>query len=101
MAKKTTKTEEAKVVITEETVVPEETKVEEVIKEPVHSPVVITKSETPLRKLPSLESKYIVGKMNIGVAYAISKEVNSKIYGDFYLLENGCYITKSGNYILN
>jgi hypothetical protein len=75
--------------------------IEETIAEATPVPVVIAKSETPLRKVPSLESKYIIGKMNIGTAYIIIKEVNSKIHGDFYLLENDCYITKNGNYILN
>lgn len=97
--KKTTNVEETnEVTISVEEVATSQ--VEEGI-EPVHIPVVIAKSETPLRKVPSLESKYIVGKMNIGTAYTIEKEVNSKIYGGFYLLENGCYITKSGNYTLN
>ena len=101
MAKKATNiaTEETKV---EEVVSTVETKVETVeVETKENVPVVIAKTETPLRKIPSLESKYIVGQMKVGVAYRIDDVMSSKIYGDFYLLENGYYITKSGNYVLN
>ena len=62
---------------------------------------IIAKEAIPLRSNPSLEAKYIVGKMSIGVAYEIVKEVNSVIYGNFYKLSNGFYVSKNGNYSIN
>ena len=95
MAKKsTTETIETKV---EETVTPVEVATEQVTK----PRTVIAKSPTAFRKTTSLEVKQIVGQMPMGVAYVIVKEVNSKIYGDFYKLENGYYITKNGDYVIN
>ena len=71
------------------------------IKETETVRAIIAKSETPLRKRPSLESKYIVGQMKIGVEYTIIEEIKGKIYGNFYLLNNGYYVTKSGNYLID
>ena len=73
------------------------------VEEPVAAKprTIIAKEPTPLRKTTSTEAKQVVGKMTVGVAYEIVKEVSSKIYGDFYKLSNGYYITKSGNYVIN
>lgn len=108
MAKKAT-TNETKTVAVEEAVAPvivegvepETVKIEEAVAEAIKNPTVIAKSSTPMRKIPSLESKYIVGYMTIGIAYEIVGETTSKIYGDFYQLENGYYITKSGDYTIS
>lgn len=62
---------------------------------------IIAKSSTPFRRTTSLEPKYIVGVMPVGIPYEIVKEVNSKIYGGFYQLRNGYYISKGGNYSIN
>ena len=101
MAKKTTNatTEETKVTVAEETV--EETVKAEPVIEDVHVPVIIAKSNTPLRTRPSLGAKYIAGSMIIGKAYRIKDTFKTKIFGDFYVLENGYYVTKNGDYILN
>ena len=101
MAKKAATTETEKVTTVEEVKETTTVKAKETEKAPVHTRVVIAKSCTPLRKTTSLASRYVVGFMKVGVEYQITKEVNSKINGDFYLLSNGYYITKSGNYILN
>lgn len=113
-SKKSTKTENVAVVTdaeggitVEEVVAPVEVEgvepetVEEAVAETIKNPMVIAKSSTPMRKVPSLESKYIVGYMTVGVAYEIIGETTSKIYGDFYQLENGYYITKNGNYTIS
>lgn len=97
MAKKTTKVEEAVTSLELEGVNPETVTTKEEIKKRI----IIAKTATPFRKSTTLEYKQIVGTMPVGVAYEIVKEVKSKIYGDFYLLNNGYYITKNGNYSLN
>jgi len=61
---------------------------------------IIAKSFTVFRKKASIEQKYVAGEMPIGVAYEIVKEVKSIIFGSFYLLDNGYYITKDGNYTI-
>lgn len=102
MAKKTTNTataEETKVTVTEETI--EETVQAEPVTETVHIPVIIAKTDTPLRTRPSLGAKYVAGNMIIGKAYRIKDIFETRIFGDFYLLENGYYVTKNGDYILN
>lgn len=69
--------------------------------EPIKKRIIIANVSVPLRKTTSLDVKYIVGKMAIGTAYEIKRECTSKIYGDFYQLTNGYYISKSeynGNY---
>ena len=75
--------------------------VEDAKPESIKPRTIITKTRTLFRKIPSLESKYIVGNMVIGTSYEIKKEVNSKIYGSFYQLSNGYYIVKDGNYSIN
>lgn len=69
--------------------------------EPVKPLIIISKTSTPFRKTISLENKYVVGYMIVGTAYEIVREVSSKIYGDFYQLSNGYYITKNGNYSIS
>lgn len=105
--KKSTKTTDVSV---EETVIPVETEeateietvsVEEVKAEPVKRQVIIANSPTVFRKSKSLETQQIVGQMPVGVAYEIVKEVTSVIYGDFYQLDNGYYVTKNGNYSIS
>lgn len=96
MAKTKTKVEETTVETVEETVVTEEAKVEQ-----PKNRTIIANSPVPFRTITSLESKYVIGTMPVGVAYEIVKETNSRIYGDFYKLNNGYYITKSGNYSIN
>ena len=85
--------------VTEETI---EEKVSETVQneQPKKPRAVIAKSIAPLRSRISLQSKYIIGQMKIGTAYEIEKEISTTIYGDFYLLKNGYYITKDGNYTL-
>ena len=95
MAKSSTKTKVEKTVI-EEVKAKTEVKVEQ-----PKTHTIIAKTSVPLRKITSLETKYIVGTLPIGTAYEIVKEVNSKIYGSFYQLNNGYYITKNGNYSIN
>jgi hypothetical protein len=103
MAKKSTKTIEEKAVapVQVEDVTPEVVKVEETKAETVKSLTIIANEPIAFRKIMSLETKYIIGQMPMGVAYEIVRETSSKIYGDFYLLNNGYYITKSGNYTIN
>ena len=104
MAKKSTTTETKAVTVEEatapvivENVTPETVNITEAKAEPIKR-VIIANSPTPFRKTTSLEPKYIVGQMPVGVAYEIITEKTSKIYGDFYQLNNGYYITKSGNF---
>lgn len=104
--KKTTKTtevtvEEAVAPVQVEGVTPEVVNVEETVAEPIKPRTIIANAPTSFRKIMSLESKYIVGAMPIGVAYEIIREAKSKIYGDFYQLSNGYYVTKNGNYSIN
>lgn len=103
--KKTTKTEtiveEAVTTVNIEGVTPEVVKVEEVVAEPIKPRIIIANTSVPFRKTTSLEPKYIVGQMPVGIAYEIKCERSSKIYGDFYQLNNGYYITKNGNYSIS
>ena len=93
--------EEVIVETTEETVEEKAPEMETVQNEQPKKPrAVIAKSIAPLRSRISLQSKYIIGQMKIGTAYEIEKEISTTIYGDFYLLKNGYYITKDGNYTL-
>ena len=94
MAKKSTATEVKKEVI-------EETKVEAPAIAEVKTHTIIANAPTAFRKTANLENKYVVGLMPTGIAYEIEKEVSNKIYGSFYKLKNGFYITKDGNYTLN
>lgn len=64
------------------------------------NPKVIAKSATAFRKYPTLENKHIVGQMPLGIAFEIISEKESSIYGSFYKLSNGYYITKNGNYTI-
>jgi hypothetical protein len=107
MAKKATTTE-TKVTVEEvvapvkvEGVTTETVEVTEAKAEPIKPLIIIAKTSTPFRKTVSLESKYIVGQMPVGIAYEIVREATSKIYGDFYQLNNGYYITKNGNYTIS
>lgn len=69
---------------------------------PVEKPkIIIASISTPFRRTPSLEAKYIVGQMPTGTAFEITNEVTSKIFGDFYLLNNGYYVTKNGHYSIS
>lgn len=105
-----TKKSEAKVKVEEvvaplemENVTPEPVKIEEAIAEPI-KPVkqrIIANKVTPLYRVPNLATRYMIGHMPIGVAFEIEKEHYSDIYGWFYLLSNGAYITKAGNYTIN
>ena len=77
---------------------------EEVIEPKIETPkvhTIIANEPVAFRKVMSLETKFITGQMPMGVAYEIVKETNSKIYGDFYLLSNGYYVSKNGNYTIN
>lgn len=98
--KKTTKT------VTEEVVTKlvEEPKVEEVVatesivtEQP--KKVIIAKTTTPFRKLPTMLQAHIVGQMPVGTAFEIAMTVNNAI-GTFYKLNNGKYITAKGNYTI-
>lgn len=62
--------------------------------------IIIAKMPVPFRRRPNLNRDSIVGQMPVGTAYKIVKEVKSSILGDFYLLNNGYYITKGGNYTI-
>lgn len=84
-----------------EEVTPEVVNEEEVKVEPVKRQVIIANTSTPFRKTMSLENQQIVGQMPVGIAYEIVKEVTSKIYGSFYQLSNGYYVTKNGNYSIS
>lgn len=62
---------------------------------------IIAKVPVPLRRSPNLSSEYIVGTMPAGVSFEIDSEFKSQIYGEFYKLGNGMYITKGGLYEIN
>ena len=96
MAKKSTVTE-----IKEEVEVVEEAKVEAPTITEIKTRTIIANAPTAFRKTANLENKYVVSLMPTGIAYEIEKEVSNKIYGSFYKLKNGFYITKDGNYTLN
>ena len=107
MAKKSTTTEtEVKV---EEAVAPLKTEnakletvnIKDAVAEPIKPRTIIANTPTVFRKTISLENEQVVEPMPVGVAYEIIKECKSVIYGDFYQLNNGYYITKSGNYTIN
>lgn len=108
MARKSTKEVEEAVV---EEIVEESTKAESVeeameTKEVVQEEVaknrkIVAKSPTVFRRSPNLRTDYIVGTMPAGVAFEIIGEHKSAIYGEFYKLGNGYYITKSGSYSIN
>lgn len=80
-----------------------ETAPEEIVpKETVEkNPVIIAKVPTVFRSSPNLSSEYIKGTMPAGVAFEIIGEHTSKIYGEFYKLQNGMYITKGGLYAIS
>lgn len=106
MARTKTKTEDVKI---EEAVAPldikdtesETVNIEDAKAEPIKLQTIIAKTPVPFRSKPNLEHRYVTGQMSIGIAYEIVKEVNSKVYGSFYLLNNGSYITKNGNYSIS
>lgn len=64
------------------------------------NPKIIARSTTVFRKYPTLENKHIVKQMPLGIAFEIVSEKESSIYGSFYKLSNGYYITKNGNYTI-
>jgi hypothetical protein len=98
MAKKSTT--ETKEKIIEEVI--EEVKVESpAIAEEARVRTIISNTPGYFRRAANIEANYIVGEMPAGIAFEIEKEVSSRIYGEFYLLKNGYYITKSGNYSIN
>lgn len=99
-SQETITTEEVTETLNIEGATPETVNVKDAKAEPIKR-TVIAKTSVPLRRTTSLEAKFIVGKMTAGVAYTIEKEVTSKVYGDFYQLSNGYYITKNGNYSIN
>lgn len=108
MAKKSTATTEPKVTVEEavapvvvEGVEPETVNIQEAVAEPIKPRIIIAKTSVPFRKTMSLENKQVVGQMPVGIAYEIVRECSSRIYGDFYQLNNGYYITKSGNYSIS
>ena len=105
MAKKQTSTttnlEEVVAPVKVEGVTPELVKVTEAKPEPIKRRTVIAKSAASFRSMPTMETKYIVGKMPIGVAYEIVQEIDTVIFGKFYKLSNGYYITTNGNYAVN
>lgn len=98
MARVKTKTEEIKETENEEVI---KIEITDVKPEHTKSKIVIAKAPVPFRRKPNLEHKYVTGQMPVGVAYEITKEVTSIVYGDFYLLNNGSYITKNGNYSIS
>ena len=104
--KKVTKTTDISVeevttpVEVEETIV-EDVVSEEVKSEPIKRQIIIANVPTVFRKTMSLEAQQIVGQMPVGVAYEIVKESTSRIYGDFYQLNNGYYVAKNGNYSIS
>lgn len=62
-------------------------------------PVLIAKDDSVItRKAPTLSPSHVVGKLAAGCSYKIRKSVDRTIYGDFYLLENGLYVAKVGNF---
>ena len=98
MAKKTKTTEvlqEAVTPLKMENVNLETVNIKEAKAEPIKKRIIIAHVSVPLRKTTSLDVKHIVGKMAVGTAYEIKRECTSKIYGDFYQLTNGYYISKS------
>lgn len=102
MAKKSTTTEikeEVNVKVEEE--VKTEVSVETPAVTEVKTRTIIANTSSVFRKAANLEAKYVIGEMPAGIAFEIEKEVSNRIYGDFYLLKNGYYITKNGNYTLN
>lgn len=81
----------------EEKVVQKENKVS--IPDPsVKNKKIIAKVPSIFRKSPNLSPEYIVGTMPAGVSFEIVSEYKSRIYGEFYKLGNGLYITKGGLY---
>lgn len=106
MARKTVTTEPKTTTVEEvaplevENVKPEVVDVKEAKAEPIKR-IIIAKDSTLFRKAATLDIKHVVGKMPIGIAFEIIRETSSKIYGDFYQLNNGYYITKNGNYSIS
>lgn len=97
---KTTTVEEVVAPLEVENVKPEVVDVKEAKAEPIKH-IIIAKDSTLFRKAATLDIKHVVGKMPIGTAFEIVRETSSKIYGDFYQLNNGYYITKNGNYSIS
>lgn len=63
------------------------------------TPILIAKDDSVVtRKAPTMDVKHVVGRLAAGCAYKIKKTVNGTIYGDFYLLESGLYVSKVGNF---
>ncbi len=50
------------------------------------------------RKAPTMEQKHIIGNLVPDFTYVIVKKIHSVIYGDFYLLNNGSYVSTVGNF---
>lgn len=106
MAKKTTQAvtettvKEAEVKVVEEAVAPvtEPVKIE-IPEKPKATKQIIAHAPTPFRNALSLAAKHVVGQMQTGTAYGLVKEIKT-INGNFYLLDNGYYITKTGNYTI-
>lgn len=111
MAKKTTtsqQVEETKVTeeVVQEAVAPVVTEepvpvATEAVAEPLKPRIIIAKTSVPFRKIASLEQKYVDGQMPVGIPFKIMKEIKTVLYGDFYELSNGKYITKRGNYTIS
>lgn len=97
----TEKVEQAVAPLKDIGVEPEEVDIKDAAAEPIKCNIIIAKTSVPFRRIPSLETKYIVSQMPVGIAYEIVRDVTSKIYGEFYQLNNGYYITKDGNYSIS
>ena len=104
MAKKTTPNKvEVKEALVQEAVAPlkignTSLEVEQSAKTHQIKRTIIANAPTVFRKTTTLDSRHIVGTMPTGVAFEIVREVKSIIYGNFYQLKNGYYITQNGNY---
>lgn len=73
----------------------------EAVAEPIKKRIIVAKTSVPFRSVASLEQKFVSGQMPVGIAYEIVKEIHTQLYGDFYELNNGKYITKRGNYAIS
>lgn len=61
--------------------------------------IIIARKATAFRKIATLLRKHESGMMPVGVAYTIVLEVNNGS-GTFYKLNNGMYITATGDYVI-
>lgn len=96
----TTKVEEAvEAKAVEETAALVVETVEKAPEKPKATKQIIAHASTPFRNALSLAAKHVVGQMQVGTAYGLVKEIKT-INGNFYLLDNDYYITKTGNYTI-